>query len=221
MSVAEFYRRFIAALRSVDIGDRFNRVPNEVPDPLPFAMDEVHRAYDRHAVEAWWRALLPIDRIFKLFRTGFVGKASPVHLFWGSFDLAVTRFSGRSAVPHPGGIPGLPDDVTRDAYDQQLSSAGFWPGDSRYPHAAFYSYAYPQPAGFNQSAVEPTQAFFSPDLGEWLLPYGVVARSNDPEAMLLSFLQSTFAAAARLGSWDQDLVVPLGKIGIPRPTTPA
>lgn len=218
MTVAEFYRRFTAALRSIDVNDRFHRVPNEVSDPVPFPEDELHRSYDRDAVHAWWRALLSIDRVFKHFRTGFLGKASPVHLFWGSFDLAVTRFSGRSAPLHPGGIPGLPDAVTREAYDHELSSAGFWPGDARFPHAAFYSYAYPTPSGFSGARVQPAQAFFSRDLGEWLLPYADVRAAADPGATLLRFLQSTFEAAARLCGWGENLQCSLGTAGIPRRT---
>ena len=149
MSVAAFYRRFMAELAAIDIAaSRSTCVPNEVADPIPFPDDETHAAYDPAAVHALWRALVQVDRVFRHFRTGFLGKASPVHLFWGAFDLAVTRFSGRPAPLHPGGIPGLPDAVTREAYSHEVSSAGFWPGSDAYPQAAFYSYAYPAPAGF-------------------------------------------------------------------------
>ena len=155
--------------------------------------------------------------MFKRFRTGFIGKASPVHLFWGSLDLAVTRFSGRPAPLHPGGVPGLPDAVAREAYDHEVSSAGFWPGDARYPHAAFYSYAYPAPDGFGAAIVQPDKAFFSAELGEWLLPYAAVCQAADPEATLLAFLDATYQAAARLGGWDPALECALGEPGRPRP----
>lgn len=216
MSVAQFHQRFRSSLLEVGANDKFNSIPNEVIDPIPFSDDELHRSYDAEAVHRFWRALLNVDGVFKLFRTGFIGKSSPVHLFWGSFDLAVTRFSGRNAPPHPGGIPGLPDAVTREAYDHELSSAGFWPGDERFPEAAFYSYAYPQPEGFRDASIEPADAFFSEDLGEWLLPYQAVRQSDDPKAMLLRFLVTTFQAAARGGDWDTDLETSLGHAGIPR-----
>ena len=216
-SVAEFYRRLTAALEWIGVDPAFDTMPNEVPDPIRFTEDEVHRSYDAAAVQRWWRALLSIDRIFKRFRTAFIGKASPVHLFWGSFDLAVTRFSGRPAPIHPGGIPGLPDAVTREAYDQEVSSAGFWPGDARVPEACFYSYAYPAPAGFGEAAVAPPEAYFSTDLGEWLLPYAAVRAASDPDAMLMTFLESTFSAAARLGDWNPALECALGEPRRPRP----
>jgi hypothetical protein len=157
------------------------------------------------------------DRVFRLFRTGFLGKCSPVHFFWGSFDLAVTRFSGRPAPLHPGGVPGLPDAVTREAYSHEVSSAGFWPGSDAYPHAAFYSYAHPAPDGFAAAAVEPAEAFWSAQLGEWLLPYDAVRNAPDPEASLLGFLQSTYRAAADLGRWDRSLECGIGVPGRPRP----
>ena len=168
-----------------------NPRPNEVADPIPFPDDETHAAYDAAAVHALWRALVQADRVFRRFRTGFLGKASPVHLFWGAFDLAVTRFSGRPAPLHPGGIPGLPDAVTREAYSHEVSSAGFWPGSDAYPQAAFYSYAYPAPAGFATATVEPAGAVWSAEMGEWLLPYEAVRSAADPDAALLQFLQTT------------------------------
>ena len=157
------------------------------------------------------------DRVFQQFRTSFLAKCSPVHFYWGSFDLAVTRFSGRPAPLHPGGVPGLPDAVTREAYSHEVSSAGFWPGSEAYPDAAFYSYAYPAPDGFAAATVEPAGAFWSAELGEWLLPYEVVRSASNPEASLLSFLQTTYRAAADLGQWDRSLECQIGVPGRPRP----
>ena len=157
------------------------------------------------------------DRVFKLFRSGFIGKASPVHFFWGSFDLAVTRFSGRRAPPHPGGVPGLPDDVAREAYSHEVSSAGFWPGNEAFPRAAFYSYAYPEPAGFRDRPA-PRGASFDATLGEFILPYDTVAQSRDPDALLLDFLSTTYAAAADAAGWDRAaLECPLGAPARVRP----
>jgi Family of unknown function (DUF5996) len=158
-----------------------------------------------------------VDRIFKLFRTGFLGKASPVHFFWGSFDLAVTRFSGRPAPRHPGGVPGLPDAVTREAYSHEVSSAGFWPGNEAFPHAAFYSYAYPEPPGFRDRSVTPG-AHFDAAFGEFILPYDTVRKAAEPGALVLDFLSTTYAAAADTGSWDRmALECPLGVPGQVRP----
>jgi hypothetical protein len=217
MSVAAFHRRFMAELAALGIEARIHPRPNEVPDPIPFADDETHAAYDAAAVHACWRALAQADRVFRRFRSGFLGKASPVHLFWGAFDLAVTRFSGRPAPLHPGGIPGLPDAVTREAYSHEVSSAGFWPGSDAYPQAAFYSYAYPAPAGFATAKVEPAGAFWSAEMGEWLLPYEAVRSAGDADAFLLQFLQTTWRAAADLGRWDPALECALGEPGRPRP----
>ena len=171
MSVAAFYGRFVAELAAIGVRVAINLRPNEVADPIPFPEDETHAAYEPAAVHALWRALVQADRVFRHFRSGFLGKASPVHLFWGAFDLAVTRFSGRPAPLHKGGIPGLPDAVTREAYSHEVSSAGFWPGGDAYPQAAFYSYAYPAPPGFDTAPVEPSGAVWSAEMGEWLLPY--------------------------------------------------
>jgi len=217
MSVAAFYKRLMAVLESVGVTVAIDALPNEVPNPVRFPDDETHAAYDGAAAHAFWRALMPVDRVFRLFRTGFLGKASPVHLFWGSFDLAVTRFSGRAAPLHPGGVPGLPDAVTREAYSHEVSSAGFWPGSDAWPHAAFYSYAYPSPAGFVAAKVEPREATWAEAMGEWLLPYDAVRAAADPEAMLMRFLQSTYRAAADLGHWSADLECALGVPGRPRP----
>jgi Family of unknown function (DUF5996) len=216
-SVADFYHATLDQLNGVGVSVAIKETPNEVPNPIRFSQDHTHGAYDAAAAHRFWRALVQADRIFKLFRTGFLGKASPVHFFWGSFDLAVTRFSGRPAPPHPGGVPGLPDDVAREAYSHEVSSAGFWPGNEAFPRAAFYSYAYPGPAGFRDRAVPPGAAF-DPTLGEFILPYDTVAQSRDPDALLLDFLSTTYAAAADAAGWDRAaLECPLGVPGQVRP----
>ena len=216
MSVAAFYRRCMEALRAAGHPVAIDLLPNEVPAPVRFPDDEQHADYDAAAVHAFWRALVQVDRVFHLFRTGFLGKASPVHLFWGSFDLAVTRFSGRPAPLHPGGVPGLPDAVTREAYSHEVSSAGFWPGSDAYPQAAFYSYAYPMPEGFDQAVVEPAAAVWSAPMGEWLLPYDAVRTAADPDRALLRFLETTYRAAADLGHWDRALDCAIGAPRVPR-----
>ena len=202
-TVAEFHTRFMELLAWLGATPRLDGRPNEVPDPVPFAEDRAERPYDADAVQRFFGALVAVDGVLKRFRTGFLGKASPVHFFWGSFDLAVTRFSGAPAPLHPGGIPALPDEVTREAYSHELSSAGFWPGGGMIGYPAFYSYAYPAPAGFADARVEPEDARFNRDLGEFLLPYDAVRRAVDPEATLMAFLQSTYRAAADLGGWDR------------------
>jgi hypothetical protein len=202
-TVAVFYRRVMDALAGLDIDVRIYAKPNEVADPIPFDRDEVHRAYDRAAVNRFWHVLVQNDRVFKRFRSGFLGKCSPVHLFWGALDLAVTRFSGRTAPPHPGGIPNLPDRVTREAYSHEVSSAGFWAGGGAIAYPAYYSYAYPEPPGFASAAVGPREAFYSTDLHEFILPYDVVRTSADPDRVLLEFLQSTYVAAADRARWDR------------------
>jgi len=217
MTVAEFYDRFLALTDELGVRIEIHGTPNEISDPIPFAKDTKHASYDADAVHRFWRALVQIDRVFKCFRTGFLGKVSPVHLFWGSFDLAVTRFSGRVAPMHPGGIPGLPDIVTREAYSHEVSSAGFWPGGGPVEYPAFYSYAYPTPAEFSVQPVAPAEAFFDQKAGEFLLPYSVVRNAPDPDQMLLSFLETTYDAAARLGRWNRaELECPRGLIGVPR-----
>ena len=218
MSVAAFHQRCMQALAAAGHAVAIDPMPNEVPDPIRFNDDEVHASYDATAVHAFWQALVHVDRVFRLFRTGFLGKSSPVHLFWGSFDLAVTRFSGRPAPLHPGGIPSLPDAITRESYSHEVSSAGFWPGDERVPFPAFYSYAYPPPKGFAEVAVRPAEARFDPALGEFVLTYDDVRRSGDPAAILTEFLESTYAAAAELGGWDRrNLECLPGQPGRPRP----
>ncbi len=216
-SVAAFYKAVMTSLTDLGLPITINDRPNEVPDPVRFADDHVHAAYDADSAQRFWRVLVQCDRVFKQFRTGFLGKSSPVHFFWGSFDLAVTRFSGRRAPLHPGGITSLPDVVTREAYSHEVSSAGFWPGGGAIEYPAFYSYAYPAPTGFSETKIKPDAAFFSRELGEFLLPYDAVRTARDSDSLLLQFLQSTYEAAANLGGWDRaDLECPLGMPRIPR-----
>jgi hypothetical protein len=177
--------------------------PNEIPDPIPFDKDDKHRSYDPEYANRFWRVLAQADRVFKQFRSGFCGKCSPVHFFWGSLDLAVTRFSGRQAPPHPGGIPHLPDAITREAYSQEVSSLGFWPGADAMPQAIFYSYAYPEPKAFGEAKVKPDAAAYNSQLKEFVLPYDAVRKSTSPDAALLEFAQSTYDAASTLGQWDR------------------
>ena len=218
-SVAEFYNRLLGSLADLGVRVRIVDTPNELVDAIPFPKDARHKSYDADAVHRFWRALVPCDRIFKHFRTSFLGKASPVHFFWGSFDLAVTRFSGRRAPLHPGGVPNLPDAVAREAYSHEVSSAGFWPGNAQYPHAAFYSYAYPEPKGFRDAKVAQGVGF-DPALGEFLLPYDTLRAAPDPEGMLFAFLETTYAAAADLGKWDRAaLECEIGEPGRVRPVT--
>jgi hypothetical protein len=201
-SVAEFYQRVMVLMAQLGIAVHINQTPNELPDPLSFSQDQIHRSYDADAAHRFWRVLIQADRVLKLFRSGYLGKASPVHFFWGSFDLAVTRFSGRRAPLHPGGVPHLPDAVTREAYSHEVSSAGFWPGNDMFPQPAFYSYAYPEPSGFRDCSVTPG-AYFDKGFGEFILPYEVVRSAADPDEVLLDFLETTYAAAANAGRWDR------------------
>ncbi|MBV9571877.1 MAG: hypothetical protein JO056_11610 [Alphaproteobacteria bacterium] len=217
MPVAEFYGELLHLLSQLGIEARIDPLPNEIPGAVPFDRDTRHRSYDREYAQAFWRVLLRAHEVFSHFRTAFLGKASPVHFFWGSFDLAVTRFSGRPAPLHPGGVPHLPDAVVREAYSHEVSSAGFWPGGGPIDYAAFYSYAYPVPDGFGSAPVQPAQAFFNKELGEYLLPYDAVRGAADPNRTLLDFLQSTYAAAAGLARWDRAaLECDLGRPGEPR-----
>jgi hypothetical protein len=202
-TVATFYRRLMDALAALQVPVRIHRRPNEIADGLLFHEDEQHGSYDREFASHFWRILLQAARVFTRFRAAFIGKCSPVHFFWGAPDLAVTRFSGRPAPLHSGGVPQLPDRVVREAYSHEVSSAGFWPGGGPVPYPAFYSYAYPEPAGYAETRVEPRDAFYSTDLREFLLPYDAVRLSSSPDDTLLSFLQSTYAAAANLGKWDR------------------
>lgn len=217
MTVAEFDRRFKKLVKELGGTPEYHGVPNELPEVTAFAQDHVERPWDADAVGRFHRALVSIDAAFKMFRTGFLGKVSPVHLFWGSFDLAVTRFSGRDAPCHPGGIPNLPDTVTREAYSHEVSSAGFWPGGGGIDEPCFYSYAYPTPEGFGASKVAPVEASWNSQLGEFVLTYSSVKNSPDPQASLLAFLQSTYNAAADSGDWPRGaLDCQLGEPGKPR-----
>ena len=217
-SVASFYAATMAALAELGIDVAIDEWPNEVPDPIRFSQDRVHASYDGDAARRFFKILVNVDRVLKPFRTGFLGKASPVHFFWGSFDLAVTRFSGRRAPRHPGGVPHLADAVAAEAYSHEVSSAGFWPGGGAIDYPAFYSYAYPEPAGFRTTTVRPGAAFFSEALGEFILPYDAVRTAADPDTTLLDFLQSTYEAAAIAAHWDRDaLDCGLGRPGVVRP----
>lgn len=203
MSVAAFDARFRALIARLGGSPQYHGCPNELPDVIPFDQDTAQRPWDADAVSRFHQALIRIDAVFHQFRTAFLGKVSPVHLFWGSFDLAVTRFSGRPAPRHPGGVPNLPDDVTREAYSHEVSSAGFWPGGGGIAEPCFYSYAYPTPAGFSDAKVKPEGARFDIALGEFVLPYDHVRNAADPQGVLLDFLHSTYAAAADLAEWDR------------------
>jgi Family of unknown function (DUF5996) len=215
--IADFYAAVMAALDDLGIRVKIGEWPNEVPNPIRFSDDRVHDAYEPEYARRFWRVLLQVDRVFKLFRSGFIGKCSPVHFFWGSFDLAVTRFSGRRAPLHRGGVPNLSDDVVREAYSHEVSSAGFWPGGGAIEYPAFYSYAYPEPEGFRLTAGRPKAAFYSEELREFILPYDAVRTAESPDEMLLEFLQSTYEAAASAGNWDRAaLECPLGEAGVPR-----
>jgi hypothetical protein len=219
-SIAAFYREVMTALEAVGTPVRINRFPNELPQAVAFDQDDVPRAFDPSQARRFWRALVQADRVLKLFRTSFLGKASPVHFFWGSFDLAVTRFSGRRAPPHPGGVPHLPDAVAREAYSHEVSSAGFWPGGPGMEEAVFYSYAYPEPPGFRDAALRPAEASYNTGFSEFVLPYAAVCDAGDPDATLLAFLESAYAAAADLGGWDRAaLECGLGRPGVVRPVS--
>jgi hypothetical protein len=202
-SVADFYAAVMDAMRSVDMPVEIRPVPTEIPETTPFPEDSKHTSYDPEHAKALWRALLQASRVMQRFRAGYRGKASPVHFFWGSFDLAVTRFSGRTAPDHSGGLPNFPLDVAQEAYSHEVSSVGFWPGNREAPNPIFYAYAYPTPDGFKDAKVAPEQAMWLDELGEFILPYSAVATAEDPDAALLAFFESTHAAAADLAKWDR------------------
>jgi hypothetical protein len=205
-SVADLYRDLFAQLANLGLQVRINSRPNEVPDAIPFEQDEAHASYDAEYANRFWKVLLQADRIFKQFRAGFTGKNSPVHFFWGSFDLACTRFSGAAAPPHPGGVVNCPDWVTREAYSHEVSSCGFWPGNDQAPLPLFYSYAYPEPSGFRDAPVRPAKARYEAGFGEFVLPYDEVRNATSPDDALLDFLQTTYEAAANLGNWNRTLL---------------
>jgi predicted GNAT family acetyltransferase len=205
-TIAAFRESFVKLITDLGGTPTFHDTPNEVPNPVPFSEDHRDRPYDRDAVRRYHQALVAIDRVFYRFRTSFLGKSSPVHLFWGALDLAVTRFSGRRAPLHPAGIPSLPDDVAQEAYDREVSSAGFWPGGNGIDYPAFYAYAYPTPAGYRTAQVRPEAAFWHEGLSEFMLPYDAVQTAPEPDEALMAFLVSTYEAAADLGGWDRDLL---------------
>jgi len=202
-AVADFYQELFARLKTLGLEINIRTTPNEIPDATPLDQDWKHSTYDAEQAARFWHALAQSDRVFKVFRSRFVGKCSPVHFFWGSFDLAVTRFSGRRAPPHPGGVPNLPDWVAREAYSHEVSSCGFWPGGDVMPHPVFYAYAYPEPEGFRSASLRPAGARYDATLSEFILPYEEVRRASSPDATLLEFLQSSYEAAADLGGWDR------------------
>jgi hypothetical protein len=202
-SVATFYRRLMLEMERLELRVAVHGSPNEVADAIPFDRDETHGSYDPEYANRFWRVLVQASRVLNEFRAQFIGKCSPVHFFWGTPDLAVTRFSGRRAPRHFGGITNLPDWVTRDAYSHEVISCGFWPGGAPTPRAAFYAYAYPEPPGFAQARVKPAEAFYSSDLQEFILAYDVVRESSSPDETLLAFLQTTYEAAD-LANWDRD-----------------
>jgi hypothetical protein len=204
MSVAEFYAGVMTALKELGVAVTIRTMPCEIAGCIPFDRDTVHASYDADAANRFWRVLLAAHAVMARFRTGFLGKTSPVHFFWGSFDLAVTRFSGQRAPRHPGGVPHLPNAVAQEAYSHEVSSAGFWPGShGPVDYPAFYSYAYPAPEGFAAAKVKPGAAFFSKELDEFILPYDAVRTARDGDATLMEFLQSTYEAAADLAKWDR------------------
>jgi len=202
-TVADFYAEYKETLGSFGVRAKIRPVPVEIETAIPFASDRGHAAYDAEAVARWWQVMVASDLVLKRFRGGFIGKASPVHFFWGSFDLAATRFSGRPAPAHPGGVPNCPDYVMREAYSHECSSVGFWPGGGVIDEAAYYAYAYPEPEGYSDRAVEPRGAFFSPELREFILPYETVRAAGSPGEALLRFCESTYDAAADLARWDR------------------
>lgn len=213
-SVADFYADYQRALAALEVDLHIWPVPVEIPeDALPFADDRVHASYDPEAAQRFWRVLVQADRVFKVFRGRFEGKASPVHFFWGGFDLAATRFSGRPAPPHPGGIPHVADRVMREGYSHEVASAGFWPGSPQSPETVFYAYAYPTPPGFAEAPVKPAGAYYHQQMGEFILPYEALRGEPDPDAALLDFLQTTYEAAANLAHWDRKALERPGEEG--------
>jgi hypothetical protein len=211
-SVADFYREYRGLLETLGFAVKIWPIPMEMQDTLPFTQDQEHRSYDPEYAARCWKALAQATRVLQQFRGRFLGKCSPVHFFWGGFDLACTRFNGKSAPLHPGGIPNLPDRITREAYSHECISAGWWPGDARFPEPAFYSYCYPVPPGFAEAKVRPAEAYYHGELGEFILPYEVIRTSNRPDELLLQFLQSTYEAGAELGGWDRRALERDGKV---------
>ncbi|MEW6764784.1 MAG: DUF5996 family protein [Pseudomonadota bacterium] len=208
MPVARFYTRLMGEMNRLRLPVSIRTMPSELDSPIPFEQDDVHQTYAREDVHRYWRILAQTHRVMHEFRARFIGKCSPVQLFWGAMDLAVTRFSGQRAPEHPGGIPHLPDWVVREAYSHEVSSCGFWPGSGPIPYPAFYAYAYPEPPGFAKAPIQPAAAFYSPELREFILPYEAVRQSGNPEETLLEFFQASYEVAADLGRWDRASVEP-------------
>ena len=201
--MADFYAEYMDTLRALGLDVRIRPVPVEIVTAIPFAEDRVHSAYDPDAARRCWRILVQADRVLKRFGGRFQGKASPVHFFWGSFDLAMTRFSGRTAPRHPGGAPNTPDYVMVESYSHECASAGFWPGNDMLPEPAFYAYAYPEPPGYADAPLRAAGAYYHPDLREFVLPYAAVRTAPTPDVLLLEFLQAAYERAADLGHWDR------------------
>jgi hypothetical protein len=211
MAVADFYAEFMQRLHRLGIDVHIWTMPSEIENALPFERDRVHAQYDPIYAQRFWLALVQADRVMKEFRARFIGKVSPVHFFWGSFDLAVTRFSGRTATPPKGGAPNVAPWVIAESYSHECSSCGFWPGNGGYGRAAFFVYAYPEPKGYGETRLASAEAFYDTGLGQFILPYDAVQRSDDPDRLLLGFLQETYAAAAELGNWDRKALERQGK----------
>lgn len=203
-TVADFYKELFEKLAELGIKVKIYARPNEMDPAIPFTENEINKSYDKDAAQAIWKAMLKANEVFNHFRSEFIGKASPVHLFWGAFDMAVTRFSGKDAPPHPGGMPNMPVDVMQEAYSKEVSSAGFWPGSKNFPYPAFYSYAYPADAAFGKQKVQPEEAFWSDEMGEFFLKYEDVLKAEDPDNVLMLFLQSTYEAAANTSKWNRN-----------------
>ena len=203
-TVADFYKELFEKMAQLGINVEIYAKPNEIEPAIPFAENTINKSYDKDAAQAIWKSMLKANQVFNEFRSGFVGKASPVHLFWGAFDLAVTRFSGNDAPLHPGGMPNMPLDVMQEAYSKEVISAGFWPGSKDFPSPAFYAYAYPSDAAFGSQKVLPEQAFWSDQMGEFFLKYEDVQQSDDPEGMLKQFLDNTYEAACTTSQWKRD-----------------
>lgn len=206
ISVAEFYRKVFTILSELEIDVMIKPVPVEIVNPIPFLEDNVHATYRPEDASAFHKVLLNIQDVMVNFRSKFIGKCSPIHFFWGSFDLAFSRFSGRRAPKHPGGVPNLPDWVAEEAYSHEVSSCGFWTGNDTFPYPAFYAYIYPEPAGYKEAVVLPEEAFYHKDLGEFVLPYNVVQQAEDPAKVLLNFLTSTYKTSSHLANWDKDFL---------------
>lgn len=206
LSVADFYTAVTSNLEKLGVNVKIYTTPSELVDPIPFDKDQTHKHYNPDEIQKFHQALLFAHDVFMDFRSHFRGKISPVHFFWGAADLAVTRFSGREAPKHPGGVPNLPDDVAQEAYSHEVSSAGFWAGDSSLPEASFYSYIYPEPEGCKTAEVEPSEAYYHHDLGEFILPYEAVRKAESPRKALLDFLHSTYERVSHLAKWDKAIL---------------